>query len=356
MRATAIIGANFGDEGKGHIVDFLADENAIVVRFNGGANAGHTVEADGVRRVFHHVGSGSLRGASTLLSEHFIVNPWLWEKEEQTTATYIHRDARLTTPYDMLVNQVIERSRGTARHGSCGVGINETATRCETDRATHVRDIGDAFELREMLIAGREHARTRLPFEPDPEFHSLLFDDGILDSFVASCKRMVAKSIVVADYEVLKRHPRILFEGAQGLLLDEHHRFFPHVTRSRTGTHNAREISEQLGADLDVVYVTRSYMTRHGAGPFPTEMAFSHPDPTNVPNPWQGTLRFGALDLGLLNESIRADSAGLDACLAVNCLDQRFLDPGEIGESVGLPVKFTSYGPRRDQIVSYAAG
>src|SRR5262249_48902654 len=92
----------------------------------------------------------------------------------------------------------------------------------------------------------------------------------------------------------------IVFEGAQGLLLDEYHRFFPHVTRSRTGLANVVDLCQAMGDidRLDVYYVIRPYMTRHGEGPFPSyDPDMSFPDPTNHPNPWQGTLRFGALDV-----------------------------------------------------------
>jgi adenylosuccinate synthase len=124
-------------------------------------------------------------------------------------------------------------------------------------------------------------------------------------------------------------------------LLDEQHRWFPYVTRSRTGLTNVDILAKESGIEaLDVTYVTRAYATRHGAGPFPREVLdLSHADRTNVPNPWQGTLRFGDLDLDLLAESIREDRARTNLPiahgLAVTCLDQvgekiRFWHAGEL--------------------------
>ncbi len=116
----------------------------------------------------------------------------------------------------------------------------------------------------------------------------------------------------------------MLFEGAQGLLLDAEHRWFPHVTRSCTGLAVVAILEQEAGIEApDVTYVTRAYATQHGAGPFPWEVDASYPAATNVPNPWQGTLRFGELDLGLLHEAVAADMAAsplpVSHRLAVTC-------------------------------------
>jgi adenylosuccinate synthase len=121
---------------------------------------------------------------------------------------------------------------------------------------------------------------------------------------------------------------KIIFEGAQGLLLDEDHRFFPHVTHSHTGLNNVMQLVVEDGIEeMDVTYVTRSYATRHGAGPFPREVAgLSYKDETNVPNDWQGSIRFGELDVDLLAESIRDDARHatipIRRGLAITCLNQ----------------------------------
>ncbi|MEJ2125462.1 MAG: adenylosuccinate synthetase, partial [Alphaproteobacteria bacterium] len=134
--AKAVIGAAYGDEGKGLITDALVAScgaAATVVRFNGGAQAGHTVTLpDGRRHVFHHIGSGTLAGAPTFLSRFFVANPILLATEIANLAAMgftpsiaIDPDAPVTTPFDMMINQFAETARGSGRHGSCGLGFGE---------------------------------------------------------------------------------------------------------------------------------------------------------------------------------------------------------------------------------------
>ena len=139
MKARAVIGSNYGDEGKGLITDYLCHkyESDIVVRSNGGAQAGHTVETPkGDRHVFGHFSSGFFNGATTYLSKYFVANPFLFWKEYHILSKYrldnrVLFDPRciITTPYDMLINQMIEDRRGENKHGSCGVGFGETIQR-----------------------------------------------------------------------------------------------------------------------------------------------------------------------------------------------------------------------------------
>lgn len=370
MKATAVIGANFGDEGKGLITDYLAAKDpahTIVVRFNGGAQAGHTVVTPaGRRHVFHHFGSGTLAGAKTFLSRYFIVNPFLWNKERRelidaAMPTLVDRRAMLTTPFEMLINQEAERYRGTQRHGSCGIGINETVERCLGPLTTTVADIEKPYRLRELLgeIAKRSLSRLeQLNVKPSPFFLEMVQSGSLVDNYIEMCQEFRRAERFVDGTSTLVNFEHIVFEGAQGLLLDEHHRFFPHVTRSRTGIHNVARIAEEIGlTEADVIYVTRAYMTRHGAGPFPTEHpGLSFHDPTNAPNEWQGSLRFGDLDTNLLAESIANDlrEAGqlkVTTGLAVTCLDQL---PGasaeEIAEASGLRLGHVSHGPTRDAV------
>ena len=138
--AKIVIGANFGDEGKGLTTDYLSmgGNDPIVVRFNGGAQAGHTVQTiDNKAHVFHHVGSGSFLDIPTFLSKFFIVNPtaFVLELEELEALSmkprlYLDIRAPLTTPYDMIINWAIETKRGNSRHGSCGFGIDQTMRFC----------------------------------------------------------------------------------------------------------------------------------------------------------------------------------------------------------------------------------
>ena len=371
MQADVVIGANFGDECKGLMTDYLAapyGRNCIVVRFNGGAQAGHTVVTPERRHVFHHFGSGTLTGAATFLSQFFIVNPFLWAKEHEELAScnpslIIDPHALLSTPYDMLINQEVERFRAT-KHGSCGVGIHETIVRAESGYATRANNLKVLGNLRWCIQTIRhEYVPQRLAElgidNPSDWFMELLESDTLINSFIAQCERLVEKAIFQGE-SIFSEYEHVVFEGAQGLLLDQDHEFYPHVTHDHTGLANVHDIAKRTGIKkLCPIYVTRWYMTRHGAGPFPTENPeMSFPDPTNAANEWQGQLRFGELDLDLLRESIvldcgKAHNIDIEPCLAVTCLDQCAEADSQlehIQERSPVPVKFTSYGDTRSTV------
>lgn len=344
MKALAVIGAAFGDEGKGRMVHYFASnaaEPCIVVRYNGGAQAAHTVvRNDGVGHIFHHFGSGTLAGAPTYLSRFFICNPLLWraEKDELKFLSikpelYIHPDAPISTPYDMLINREVERKRNEKRHGSCGYGINETIERlCNSTHPLFIRDIGTfAFESKVEALR-LNHVPQRMKQlgidKPSDEFHAACASPILLDEFLYACSDMVPCARSFTDYD-LRRFPLVIFEGAQGLGLDEKHKFFPHVTRSKTGLPNIVDICNGADIhDIEIVYTTRAYTTRHGAGPFPTEVkSLKYVDTTNVKSEWQGELRFGHLDMDLIKDNVKRDlkhakSLNTSVSLAVTCLDQ----------------------------------
>ena len=162
-----VCGANFGDEGKGLMTDYFSQKpNSIVVCSNGGAQRGHTVTTpDAIRHVFHHFGSGTFNRASTYLSEDFIVNPIIFKQEYDELMklnyipnTYINQNCMVTTPFDMMANQIIEESRGKNKHGSCGLGIFETIKRYKagvTDMDYNIRDYYVDLFKRENIINGR---------------------------------------------------------------------------------------------------------------------------------------------------------------------------------------------------------
>jgi adenylosuccinate synthase len=391
----AVIGANFGDEGKGLMTDYFANklDDGIVVRFNGGAQAGHTVTTpDGKRHVFGHVGSGTLAGLPTYLSSFFVVNPMLFKKETGllssmgvTSKVYIDSQCMVTTPYDMMINQIAEISRGSSKHGSCGVGFNETITRSLSGEQFRLSfaDLANRKQVRERLLAIQknyipERIRELEIGEIPPQYRELLGDERIIDSYRMDIDTMLDR-VEVGEVSCLRKYDSLLFEGAQGLLLDQSHPYFPHVTRSNTGIQNVADLLRQAGLSeetMEIVYVTRAYLTRHGAGPFPTELPEKpYPrieDLTNVPNPYQDVLRYGLLDLNQLAESIRRDwqhasNFKYRLSLAITCLDQ--LDgqvdyiedclPVRTGlelfvrrilAKTGVRNGYTSYGPVRDQV------
>jgi adenylosuccinate synthase len=367
-----VIGANYGDEGKGLMTDYFASQDpdcSIVVRFNGGAQAGHTVIIpDGRRHVFSHFGSGSFVDCPTYLSQFFIVNPLLFARENEELRrlgvrpiVYIDHKAFVTTPYDMFINQILERKRGTARHGSCGMGINETMTRSLRSnlfavRAYHLLDPGALFQA--LINLGETWFPARLKehgIETDQN-EVLNFTDNreqIMLQFVADVATLL--NVVTITTEIPKSS-RIIFEGAQGLMLDEDRLDqWPHVTRSKTGLCNVLYLARVFQLEqLAVTYVSRTYLTRHGAGTLPGECAWSLVDQTNVANQFQGHLRFAPVDWQQLRNSIdldlmqtRSSCLKIEANMALTCLDQV---PVSGNANFHLPLKYTSSGASRAYI------
>jgi adenylosuccinate synthase len=311
----AVIGAGFGDEGKGRMVDHFASQGpCIVVRYNGGAQAAHTVVRNGKRYAFHHFGAGTAAGAPTYLSKFFLVNPLLWSTEATSLAhlspsLFVDPDAIVTTPYDMFINRELAEKGST-----CGYGINETVTRFLSSSKYRLRVHELQGDVRPVLKRIRDEWVPSRVKSPSKEFTELVRCDNFIDAFIDCSKAFLAaaKPMTAVD---LSKYSTVIFEGAQGLLLDEQHEFFPYVTRSRTGLHNIKQILQPT----EVVYVTRAYMTRHGAGPFPTEdKQLAYPDATNKPNDYQGAMRFGWLDLDLIKATIEAPKFNV----ALTCYDQ----------------------------------
>jgi len=346
-RACGVIGAAYGDEGKGRTVDDIVaglGGDAVVVRTNGGAQAGHTVVTpDGRRHVFHHVGSGTFAGAATHLSRFFVSHPMSLMQEIDAlvglgATPTVSADPRgyVTTPWDMMVNQALEVSRGGARHGSCGYGLGETVGRCET--AGFPLTVADLAlpGLREKLVRIRDEWLTaRLDAleigDAGRDFLRMADCEAVLGRFLDDCAMFAGFVSVRADAS-LGDGPPVVFEAAQGLLLDQVRGAFPFVTRSNTGIVNMVAVAREAGiGSLSIAYAVRCYLTRHGRGPMiderPLDGWFDIVDPTNAPNDWQETIRHGLLDLGALRETIVADLADADGMqiewgLSLSCLDQ----------------------------------
>lgn len=340
----AVIGANFGDEGKGLATDYLSSlygKDCLVVRFNGGAQAGHTVATpDGRRHVFSHVGSGAFNGSSTFLSRFFVTNPILFFREmtslkalRVTPRLFVDPASPVTTPYDMMLNQHIEQFRGKQRHGSCGVGFGETLERNNSPiyRLT-VRDLQQPKQVATLLNEiRRNYVPQRLLALGINMLPEHLYSDDILDRYLEDCDFFL-NNATLSDVNIIGEANAVVFEGAQGLMLDMDHGYWPHVTRSNTGLTNLVDLALATTINfIDVHYVTRPYLTRHGAGPLPNALN-SAPQPsvndrTNLTNAWQGNLRFARHDTNILKKFIKNDlSVGgelnIHHHLFITCLDQ----------------------------------
>lgn len=342
MKAKVVIGSAYGDEGKGVFTDYLSSQlkDSSVIRFNGGAQAGHTVlTPDGKRHVFGHFAANSfLSNAKTILSQFFVVNPLLFFKEKMTLnnmdinpEVFIHENAYITTPFEMIINQWLENSRGDSRHGSCGVGFGETIQREEIDniqlRIKNLNNVSNIIQkIRERFI----NRVKELNLESFLNNNQFVLEDSFINRFIVDCENF---GNAIKIYRKLPACENLVFEGAQGLLLDQTFGVFPHVTRSNTGLKNVITIAEENNiSQLDVVYATRCYTTRHGAGPLKNSLDekpyVKIEDKTNIPNEYQGNLRFAYLDLNVLENAINQDlnsintNIDINYKLGVSCLDQ----------------------------------
>ncbi|SOC26779.1 adenylosuccinate synthetase [Thalassospira xiamenensis] len=347
-KADIVIGAGFGDEGKGLTTDFLAYHahyrDTWVVRHNGGAQAGHTVcTPDGKRHVFSHFSSGTYTGAKTFLSRFFAVNPALLFRElEEFDGPFpqivVDPRCEVTTYFDMLINEIAEDARGSNRHGSVGVGYGETI-----ERNTHaefrltVAELSDIDATRNQLERIRDHwVPKRLAdlgvAEVDDTRATFIKCNDLLERWLIDAQRFLQHVEIFSEICLTGNRKNIIFEGAQGLLLDSERGHFPHVTRSRTGVINACEIAATIGmTDLNIYYASRCYKTRHGAGPLDNELAeapYGIVDKTNKPHPYQGGLRFARLDTESLSRTILTDFGDVPTGikghlhLVLTCLDQ----------------------------------
>ncbi len=263
----------------------------------------------------------------------------------------------VTTPYDMLINQAVEDARGDKRHGSVGVGFGETIER-NTYAAFQLwkADLADADKIKAKLRLIRDQwmpTRCRqLGIKAlDKSDHRM--SDDMLGKTVEACLAF-ERAVTTAGAEYLERKT-LIFEGAQGLSLDMDSNNFPHVTRSNTGLKNIVPLAKGLGLSLDVVYVTRPYLTKHGAGPLATQY---NPDPpiideTNTHHPYQGTLRFGRLDVGEMRDRICTDLKFWPSAresVALTCADHVTPEQAaDLRKRIGN-VRFTSTGPTRAHV------
>lgn len=337
MGHVIVVDLGFGDAGKGTVVDWLCARRAepvgAVVRFNGGAQAAHNVVTpDGRHHTFAQFGSGTFTpGVRTHLSRFMLVDPLALAAEARHLAGLgvpdaldrltVDREALLTTPYHRAANRARERARGRHRHGSCGMGIGETMAYhlAHPGEAPRAGDCRSPVRLRRLLATLRDRVRAEFPDAALPD----------VDACVAAYRAFAARVRLVdgaAFLSELLRSGDVVFEGAQGVLLDEWHGFHPYTTWSTTTFANVETLLAEAGADdhrpplrLGVI---RTYQTRHGPGPFPTEdptLTADLPDPHNRTGRWQGAFRVGHLDAVALRYAL-AVCGGVDA-LAVTHVD-----------------------------------
>ena len=345
MKTSIVIGLGFGDEGKGLVTDYLCKRNRQpwVVRFNGGHQAGHTVvTAGGKRHVFSSLGSGSLAGAPTYWSKYCSFYPPGFLEEYKALEQlgvrpgfYIDAQSPVTTLYDVIYNRSLEQSRNP--HGSCGLGFGATIERHEMGCRLVARDLLSARELKTKLKKTSRYYDKKIKEANNSLLSEIYYGydvQQIASRYLHAVNACFSLINLVEEGDLMSTlkisGASLIFEGAQGILLDMDHGFFPHVTRSYTTCKNAMEIirRNRLSAP-SLFYVTRSYQTRHGAGPMTNESLIpelQHTEQeTNVQNTWQGSFRRAVLDLDQLQYALSCDYRFCPQAarhLVVTCLDQ----------------------------------
>jgi len=282
MANITIIGSQWGDEGKGKIVDWLASRADVVVRFQGGHNAGHTLVIDGKIYKLHLLPSGIVRpGKMSIIGNGVVVDPWalmaeisaLREQGIEITPKnlLVSENAPMILPLHGALDRFMEAARGGHKIGTTGRGIGPAYEDKTGRRALRICDLAHPETLRAKLENMLAHHAALLkglsaaPLNSEDLVTSLIHLAQDILPFVGSCWRRL--DLAHSDEK------NILFEGAQGVMLDVDHGTYPFVTSSNTVAANAA-IGSGVGADRigTVLGITKAYTTRVGAGPFPTEL------------------------------------------------------------------------------------
>ncbi len=325
------VGLGFGDEGKGTTVDCLTRkfDVGLIVRYGSGFQAAHNVALpDGRHHTFSGFGSGTfVPKTKTLLSKYVLIEPFALENEEKHLREigvsdafqrlYVDERAVITTPFHIISNRLNSQ---TLAHGTCGMGVGATMEDSinHPERIIRVADIFSE-NLENKLKATRNFFSNSLNTTKD-------FDIPI--SLIAEKYRELgSKFNVLTESKVksLVQSENIIFEGAQGILLDEDYGFHPHTTWSHTTKRNALQILYNCGIEENpiTVGITRTYGTRHGNGVFPTcdsVLTKTFVESHNDSKGFAGNFRCGWLDLPLLKYAVKANQ-GIDY-LALTHLDK----------------------------------
>ena len=323
-----VIGANYGDEGKGLMTRHFAKEanaihaNPIVIFHNGTAQRGHTVDySPEFRHVYHHFGSGTADGVPTFFAKTFLVHPMEYVREYNELSrnkiypqVFCDPEAKVITPFDMLVDHITEahiaRLAGEREYGSCGYG-----SWCATDRfprvAYTVADFANPNVVpvlmnkiwneceAQLILRGVDVdalPQYRQYFEPNS-----VAKRNLIKHFENDLHFFFATVQLVSFDNIWATHDYAIFENGQGLGLDMDVPNDWHTT-SHTGLVNPVEmLKDKRDFSAEVCYVTRAYLTRHGVGPLEeavkkSEINADMHDRTNIPNEFQGSLRYGFIE------------------------------------------------------------
>ena len=358
-----------GDSGKGTLVDYLANlhKSKFVVRFSGGAQCAHNVHVGDKHFCFKQLSAGTFAGADTLLLDSVIVNPILLINEMRDFESkfgflpkvYVHRNALVTTPYHIYVNRMEEKVN---QHGSVGLGVYKTVEYAQKYNPLRVGDLTTS-SLNILLTSIIVNLRNEIydkNYEHDENWKGIFLMDYEEERDLIDVYTNIENFITIVDDEDCKKlindSETVIFEGAQGALLDKDRGFLPHVSATDTTTQLAEDFLKRIEYDGDIlrIGITRSYATRHGNGPLPTEVeGIVLKGEDNTHNEWQKGFRVGKLDYDLLRYALSFTK--IDE-LFVTCLDNDpfFKDEFYLSRAFGiakelkLPLFGYSFGKDRN--------
>ena len=350
MRAYIVVDLGFGDAGKGLLTDFLVRhfEADVIVRYNGGAQAGHNVVTpNGRHHTFSQFGSGTfVPNVKTYLSRQVVIDPLALLVEGNTlegkgvwnvfSRIRISDQALVIVPFHRAANRIREVVRGENRHGSCGIGVGEVVEDAllHPEISVLAGDLNNPTLLRQKMRDIRELKREQivtlckdnsLDLSLAQEYEIFEGDD-LIDKWIASIARISELGLVVSNSTLegwFRETDNVVFEGAQGVLLDADAGFHPYTTWSNCTAANAIDLINEFAPDARVfrIGVLRSYTVRHGPGPLPTEedSLASLISEHNQHNEWQGNVRYGWFDAVLARYALGV-TGGVDS-LAVTHMD-----------------------------------
>lgn len=336
-KAFIVTGLSAGDEGKGSIVDSLTRryEAKLVVRFNGGAQCCHNViTPDNKHHTFAQFGSGTLAGADTYLSEYVLIEPLALLNEAKhlkelgisnpLEKIFINGNATIITPYHILANRIKETFRSGNRHGSCGLGIGECAADKVKGLELKAKNLYDSYCIKNILLdiqTNKEEELGQYYSESTKDLFKKFDDFNLLLDTIKKYQEFQGLVAIDSYNFNSTKDKTIIFEGAQGMLLDDIHGFAPYNTYSNITNENALKLLEGYKGEVIKLGLMRSYMARHGAGPFVTEdKELDIKEDHNRFNEWQRDFRVGHLDLVALKYAIE-HSGGIDY-LVINHFDK----------------------------------
>lgn len=345
-----VVGGLFGDEGKGKTVSYLCNnidpKKSIVVRFSGAHQAGHNVIINNIQHVFSNFGSGTLQNIPTYWSKFCAVDPIailnelkILKEKGINPLLFLDEKCPITTPYDRHFNI---NDKKNLNDGTCGSGVGATYERQENFYSLTVLDLKFPVVFNEKL-------------KNICKYYNLqnMSQSMEIADFKESCRNLFSSNVKsIQNIHSHKTYENYIFEGSQGLLLDQNFGFFPNVTRSNTGTKNVLD----MGFSIDeVIVVIRPYQTRHGNGFMSNDYGdyINHnPYETNISNKYQGIFRKHILDLDLLKYAITSDNYirnSHNISLMITCLDTMDVYPVTFTNIEGF-VEYVKYENELDFI------